>query len=328
MRKDYYSILGVSKTASQEEIKKAFRQKALQYHPDKNQGNKDSESKFKEINEAYGVLSDEKQKRNYDNPHHPMFGRTSMGGSNPMEDVLGTIFGSKGFASNFSRVNININGNEYQFNGGNNFRQRIEKNLKFSIKPTTRTAYNGGKVRFNYRRSVFETNKDGSAKSRPQDEVLMVEIPEKIKLDSILKLPKMGNIVDGDAGDLLLSVNFGIDDKEIKPEEMLEDQYLGDNKGNIFANFKVPLLSVLREVTIEHKIFGSEKNIVKIQLTTKLLRESDGTNANAHGVVFKGMGWNENSDFVARIFLDYSDNMFNNINNEDKNKIIEILEKK
>jgi hypothetical protein len=156
----------------------------------------------------------------------------------------------------------------------------------------------------------------------------MVEIPEKIKINSVLKLPKMGNIVDGDAGDLLLCITFNTDDRETKPEEMLEDQYLGDDRGNIFAVFKVPLLSVLKEDTIEHKIFGSEKNIVKIKLTTKLLRESDGSNAKAKGMVFKGMGWNEQSDFVARIFLDYTDNMFNNISNEDKNKIIEMLEKK
>lgn len=64
--KDYYKILGVSKDASPEEIKKAFRKLALKYHPDKNKGNKEAEERFKEINEAYAVLSDPKKRKEYD----------------------------------------------------------------------------------------------------------------------------------------------------------------------------------------------------------------------------------------------------------------------
>ena len=58
MAKDYYSILGVTKSASADEIKKAYRKLALQYHPDRNKGNKASEEKFKEVTKAYEVLSD------------------------------------------------------------------------------------------------------------------------------------------------------------------------------------------------------------------------------------------------------------------------------
>ncbi len=64
--KDYYKILGVSRDASQEEIKKAFRRLALKYHPDRNQGNKEAEEKFKEINEAYAVLGDPEKRAQYD----------------------------------------------------------------------------------------------------------------------------------------------------------------------------------------------------------------------------------------------------------------------
>ncbi len=64
--KDYYKILGVSKDASPEEIKKAFRKLALKYHPDKNKGNKEAEERFKEINEAYAVLSDPQKRKEYD----------------------------------------------------------------------------------------------------------------------------------------------------------------------------------------------------------------------------------------------------------------------
>lgn len=64
---DYYEMLGVSKTAAEEEIKKAYRAKALQYHPDKNQGNAAAEEMFKKINEAYSVLSDPAKRAQYDN---------------------------------------------------------------------------------------------------------------------------------------------------------------------------------------------------------------------------------------------------------------------
>lgn len=66
MAKDYYSILGLTKTATEEEIKKAFRKLAVKYHPDKNAGNKEAEEKFKEINEAYEVLSDPEKRKMYD----------------------------------------------------------------------------------------------------------------------------------------------------------------------------------------------------------------------------------------------------------------------
>jgi molecular chaperone DnaJ len=66
---DYYKKLGVERNASQEEIKKAYRELSKKYHPDKNPGDKESENKFKEINEAYSVLSNSEKRRQYDNPN-------------------------------------------------------------------------------------------------------------------------------------------------------------------------------------------------------------------------------------------------------------------
>ena len=63
--KDYYEVLGLQKGASEDEIKRAFRKLAIKYHPDKNQGNAEAEAKFKEINEAYQVLSDPEKKARY-----------------------------------------------------------------------------------------------------------------------------------------------------------------------------------------------------------------------------------------------------------------------
>lgn len=66
--KDYYAILGVAKNAGKDEIKKAYRSLSMKYHPDRNHGDKIAEDKFKEINEAYSVLSDDNKRREYDNP--------------------------------------------------------------------------------------------------------------------------------------------------------------------------------------------------------------------------------------------------------------------
>ena len=99
-KRDYYEILEVSKTASADEIKKAYRKKAIQYHPDKNPGDKVSEEKFKEAAEAYEVLSDPQKRQRYDQYGHAGVGGAAGGGFGGggmnMEDIFshfGDIFG-------------------------------------------------------------------------------------------------------------------------------------------------------------------------------------------------------------------------------------------
>ena len=72
-KRDYYEVLGIIKSASADEIKKAYRKLALKYHPDRNKGNKEAEAKFKEASEAYHVLSDKERKSNYDQFGHAAF---------------------------------------------------------------------------------------------------------------------------------------------------------------------------------------------------------------------------------------------------------------
>jgi molecular chaperone DnaJ len=82
-KRDFYDVLGVSKNASPDELKSAYRKLAVKHHPDKNPGDKAAEDKFKEASEAYGILSDKEKKQNYDNFGHAAFegggGRQSGG---------------------------------------------------------------------------------------------------------------------------------------------------------------------------------------------------------------------------------------------------------
>lgn len=107
-KRDYYEVLGVSKSSSADEIKKAYRKVAMQYHPDRNPGDHEAEEKFKEAAEAYEVLSDETKRAKYDRYGHQAFGPGMSGGFGGggmnMEDIFshfGDIFGGGGFGDFF-----------------------------------------------------------------------------------------------------------------------------------------------------------------------------------------------------------------------------------
>ena len=147
MKRDYYEILGVTKTSSPDEIKKAYRKVAMQYHPDKNPGNKEAEEKFKEAAEAYEVLSDADKRSQYDRFGHAGVGGNGRGfgggqGMN-MEDIFsqfGDVFGDDLFGSFFGgRRSGGGGGGKSRGARGSNLRVRIKLNFEEIAKGASKT---------------------------------------------------------------------------------------------------------------------------------------------------------------------------------------------
>lgn len=133
-KRDYYEVLGVSKSADATEIKKAYRKLALKYHPDKNPGDKEAEEKFKEAAEAYDVLSNEEKRRRYDQFGHVGVGgagQGGFGGGMSMDDIFsqfGDIFGSFGGFSGFGGFGGGRSAR--RVNRGTNLRVKVKMNLQ------------------------------------------------------------------------------------------------------------------------------------------------------------------------------------------------------
>jgi molecular chaperone DnaJ len=145
-KRDYYEVLGVSKNASADEIKKAYRQMAIKYHPDKNPNNPEAEEKFKEAAEAYEVLSDAQKRQRYDQFGHAGMGSGGFGGGFSTEDIFsrfGDIFGDDSPFGSF-------------FGGGSRGGQRVRKgsNLRIKLRLDLQEIANGTEKKVKVKRYV------------------------------------------------------------------------------------------------------------------------------------------------------------------------------
>ena len=256
MKEDFYKILGLSKGASANEIKKAYRKKAIEFHPDKNPGDKEAEANFKKAAEAYEVLSDPQKKSQYDQFGHSAFESGGFGGGGMnMEDIFsqfGDIFGSAFGGGGFS----GFGQSQYKSKGGNlrirvqlsikEVAHGVEKKIKVRRKvqapgvsyDTCRTCEGKGQVmrvtntilgRMQSASTCPKCNGSGQTISnRPagsdangmveQEEAVSIKIPAGVEEGMQLKVTGKGNEATGNGitGDLLVLIEESTDDNFVR----------------------------------------------------------------------------------------------------------------
>ena len=233
--KDYYSLLGVARGAGEDEIKSAYRKLAMKHHPDKNPGSKESENKFKEINEAYEVLSDPKKRGLYDQlgrnyregqEFRPPPGGGFSGGPGDFQYQGGQGFEQFGDFSEFFK---SVFGNLGGFSGGqsgfgDNFQEgaggfppqrgrRSNLDMEAELRLTLAELVSGGRkdLSFSYR-----------AGGRAETRNISVNLPRNIGDGSVIRLKGQGASAQGRSGDLYLKVAVEPDDRfEIKGADLV-----------------------------------------------------------------------------------------------------------
>jgi curved DNA-binding protein len=239
-KKDYYEVLGVAKTASEDEMKKAYRKLALKHHPDRNPGNKEAEERFKLINEAYAVLSDKAKRKEYDTygmgGFQKRYSEEDIFGGFNVGDFFSTIFGREGARGGRQRAQTFDFGDfitRERKPGGN-------ADLQYELEIPFMDAIRGGE-----RRITFSTQQGL--------EEVNVKIPRGITTGKKLRLQGKGNRdpYSGRAGDLYVTVKVGDDpvfrrdgnDLHVEKEVKLSDALLG-------ASVEVPTIEGLKRVKI------------------------------------------------------------------------------
>jgi len=165
-KEDYYELLGVAKGASEEELKKAYRKKAVQYHPDKNQGNKDAEEMFKKISEAYEVLKDPQKRAAYDRYGHAAFQQGGAaprgpgggaGGFHDPFDIFREVFGGAGGGGGGGGIF-----EEFFGGGGGHDGGRDGSDLRYDLEISLEEAARGVEKEISFRKAVTCERCDGS----------------------------------------------------------------------------------------------------------------------------------------------------------------------
>jgi len=269
---DYYQVLGLKNSATPAEIKKAYRKLAVKYHPDKNPGSKEAEEKFKEINEAYAVLSDPKKKAQYD-----QFGSAGFHERFSQEDIfrgfdVGDLFKDKGFGTEdiFSR----IFGGGFQRGGfGYGGVRRRGEDFTMELEVSFRESYAGSEKRIAFMREG-------------KREDLSVKVPAGVDTGARLRIHGKGGegVGGGPPGDLYLVVKVGSD-----PHFNRE----GDD------------IIIERQIRFTEAALGISLDVVTLEGTKRIKVPSGiqpGTRIRLKGLGFPRMGTSSGrGDFYVRI---------------------------
>ena len=278
MAKDYYAVPGVEKSATAEQIKKAYRKLAVKYHPDKNPGDKQAEERFKEITEAYAVLSDLEKRQQYDR-----FGDAAFHQQFSQEDIFrnfdfGNVFREFGFSGGsddiFSQLFGGMGGRGFT---GAQYKPRPVKGQDYLMRITIpfRQAILGGERRVDF-------DREG------KHEHIQVRIPPGVESGQKLRIAGKGGVsqTGGPQGDLLLEIN-------ITPDARFS------REGNdLFVTVSVPFSGATLGTSIDVPTFNEPKR-VKVKPGTR-----SGSKIRLKGYGVPGRGGRLPGDLYAVIEVD------------------------
>jgi curved DNA-binding protein len=278
--KDYYATLGVTRDASPEEIKKAYRRLAMQHHPDRNAGDPKAEEKFKEVSEAYAVLGDAQKRKQYD-----MFGAEGFGQRFTQDDILrnfdlGRIFDELGLGGGFRTI-FGFGGQGGPRGRGQGFdpfgrRPQPGKDVASELTVGFHEAYHGGERSF-------------ALQGPGGQETICVKIPAGIRSGKKLRVKGKGQPGSGGGprGDLYL---------EIKVAEHPEVRWVGED---LEMEVGIPLTTGVLGGSIEVRLPNDQKKQLSIPPGT-----SSHKRIRLKGEGFPGPGGGAPSDLYLRVVIE------------------------
>lgn len=304
-KQDFYSLLGVTRSSTDEEIKKAYRKLAIQYHPDKNPGDKKAEEKFKEVTEAYETLSDPKKREMYDqfgstqggyagggnpfggNPFGGGFNRnsgpySSGAGGDPFQDIFGDMFGDVFGA-----------GKQGGFQGQSKRRNQKGADLRYTLSISLEESASGCEKVISFVKQ--KGSKEESAK-------LAITVPAGVKENQKLKLSGEGDVsATGLAGDLYVII------------QIQEHPLFKREENDVVLELPITYIDAILGVSLEIPTLTG-KSLIKIPAGTHT-----GQSLRLKGKGFAKVGGFGNGDMLVKVIVDTP----NVISNEDK----ELLQK-
>ncbi len=296
---DYYKVLGVNKSASQDEIKKAFRKLAVKYHPDRNPGDKSAEEKFKEINEAYAVLSDPKKKEEYDT-----FGSSGFHKQYSQEDIFRNFdfsgafrdMGMGGGEDIFSRLFGGAFGGAGR-RGRGGFRAASPQrgsDLEMGTDVSFRDAVQGAEKVIAFRRNGVR-------------EELRVRIPAGVENGSKIRIAGKGSPGEGGGppGDLFLIIRT------------LPDPVFSRDGGDLFVERSIPFSAACLGISLDVPTLEGDKRI-KVPAGIQ-----PGTKIRLKGCGVKTISSNTKGDLYVKIGVHVPESL-----NGDQKRLVEELAQK
>jgi len=342
MSDDYYDVLEVSRSASAEEIKKAYRKKAMEFHPDHNSGDKESEEKFKKISEAYAVLSDSEKKNLYDRVGYAAFKRTGNAAPPPGFDFFsGAGFASTGFSFStggpgFGRprvvpdIKVGFSGKLSQIINGAKIEATVNRKIVcddcsgvgriITVNKCSACGGTGGRIDSRMANvqfvttcracagTGFESTECATCKGRAFSivgENLSVTIPQNIAPLSTLKIEGKGNTVYYQGGKMTGDLYIVIDYCPTQDGVTLDN-------GSLYITTMVPFDTVFSGKEISIDVFGSKK--IRFKLDHKY--------ESGYQYVVKDGGLTKGKNAFVKVFIDFPKNK---LSKKDKEKLVKTL---